>query len=483
MCTLGGYFIYKKNSKINTQLLKDILIHINLRGRDAFGIYNTYIKKKVFSSHNEMYSFVMLNFFNWDNLFLIARAIPATERKETFSLERDTQPFVYKNCISTHNGLISNDKFLRQKYQLKTESNVDSSILPVIFTKFGVVDSLSTLIDGSFAIASLKEDSLYLATNFMPLYYYVEDGIVYWFSDPIVFTKNNLFYQKVPYYYCLSFNKNSESENIYFIGNRNDLDKKKVAVICSGGLDSVTTLFLYKYLGYDVSLIHFKYGQQAEEVEDFITTKISKEYNIPKFTFDVKDFFQKYTVPSVLLNNKKIDFNRLYDAESTYSYVGCRNAFFTLMTMSFCEKMKIGNIALGLNLDDSVYPDNNITYLREFTELSKVSMDVNHFVNIEAPFVHLTKKEIIEIALSINAPLHLNVSCYYPKLVNGEVVACGKCGCDMLRVESFKSLGIKDPIKYAIEQDWKIFEVPKKKIDDYLNYLYIPSLNIINKEN
>jgi hypothetical protein len=56
-------------------------------------------------------------------------------------------------------------------------------------------------------------------------------------------------------------------------------------------------------------------------------------------------------------------------------------------------------------------------------------------------------------------------SCYYPKLENGEVVVCGKCGCCQFRFCSFKMLGIKDTQKYEALPNSKWFDGLKDKIE------------------
>ena len=210
----------------------------------------------------------------------------------------------------------------------------------------------------------------------------------------------------------------------------------------------MTTARLYQVLGYDVTLVHFRYAQHAESVESWAVRQVSERLNLPLIELPVRELFDQ-TVPSVLRNAMQ-QFGRLWDMESTYSYVGARNLIFAAITMGVAEKIGAGRIALGLNLDDSVYPDNNITFLRALEETAYFSLDWNKWVLVRAPFVHLTKKEIIKVGMYVGTPFELHVSCYYPKLVDGRVVYCGRCGCCGLREFSWRALRIVDPVPLSL---------------------------------
>ena len=55
--------------------------------------------------------------------------------------------------------------------------------------------------------------------------------------------------------------------------------------------------------------------------------------------------------------------------------------------------------------------------------------------------VNLTKKQIIQKGISLNAPLHLTWCCY-----NNEINPCEKCDSCALRARGFVQAKIKDPI-------------------------------------
>ena len=55
-----------------------------------------------------------------------------------------------------------------------------------------------------------------------------------------------------------------------------------------------------------------------------------------------------------------------------------------------------------------------------------------HQLKVEAPFVNMTKAEVVKMGLELNAPYELTWSCY-----EGKDVPCGKCGTCIDRAAAF----------------------------------------------
>ena len=64
-------------------------------------------------------------------------------------------------------------------------------------------------------------------------------------------------------------------------------------------------------------------------------------------------------------------------------------------------------------------------------------------IEVITPLIQLKKSEIIQLGLSIQAPLEATWSCY-----SGEIVACGICESCILRLRAFAEAGAIDPIPY-----------------------------------
>ena len=62
---------------------------------------------------------------------------------------------------------------------------------------------------------------------------------------------------------------------------------------------------------------------------------------------------------------------------------------------------------------------------------------------IVTPLIGMSKREIVEVGVSIGAPLELTWSCY-----RNEDLACGTCDSCRLRLRGFREAGMDDPIPY-----------------------------------
>lgn len=63
-----------------------------------------------------------------------------------------------------------------------------------------------------------------------------------------------------------------------------------------------------------------------------------------------------------------------------------------------------------------------------------------HQLKIEAPFVNISKSQIIKRGLELKVPYELTWSCY-----EGGDRPCGKCGTCIDRANAFELNGVEDP--------------------------------------
>ena len=89
-------------------------------------------------------------------------------------------------------------------------------------------------------------------------------------------------------------------------------------------------------------------------------------------------------------------------------------------------------------------------FLNAFKEVARLGTKAGiegKGVEIRAPFLFMTKAEIIKKGAELGVPFHLTHSCYDP---NEQGVACGQCDSCLIRRSGFKEAGIKDPIPYRV---------------------------------
>jgi len=475
MCTLGG-FVRTTARGFDYGMVKRIVEGIDLRGRDSFGVVAWYGKldgfRRYWFTDKAALMPTVQNMISEGAraVMLVGRAIPAAERVDGVNHERDTQPFIAGGIAVAHNGLISNDAELREELHLSDLSPVDTAVLPYLFAQSGDYLEQVEKLEGSFALAVLDsmDAKLRLATNFMPLWMYGDGGCIYWGSDQ---RQSPDHLERVPYHSVVTINLDTGEQHEARL--LNELHPDRVVVVCSGGMDSSTTAVLYKALGYEVDLVHFRYGQHAEEVEEWATAKLAEHLGVHRVSLEMRDVFAQASESLLLRAHGRMSEEeraklRHLDMESTMSYVGARNLVFSSIAMSIAESVGAATVALGLNIDDSSYPDNNVTFLDELTDVGSVALNWHKRVRIRAPFVHLTKKEILEVALAIGAPLDLHASCYYPEFEGDGLAYCGACGCDKLREFSFRALGLIDPVPYRGIRDWSGCQDVNDARPDYL---------------
>jgi len=216
---------------------------------------------------------------------------------------------------------------------------------------------------------------------------------------------------------------------------------KKAIVLLSGGLDSTTLLYYVKSKKYEPLCLIFDYGQrhkkeiiQAKKIAELTNSK----YYIVKFKLD-------WSGSSLIDIRKKLPYHKISEIGKTKTfpstYVHGRNTIFLSFAISLAEARKIKDIFIGANeVDFSGYPDCRKGYFSAWEKLLE-SLGLKNKVNIIAPFLRMSKKEIICLGMKLKVPYGLTWSCYF-----GGSRPCGKCDSCVLRAKGFKDAGFYDPL-------------------------------------
>ena len=139
-------------------------------------------------------------------------------------------------------------------------------------------------------------------------------------------------------------------------------------------------------------------------------------------------------------------------SESVFSdlpstYVPFRNGVFLSIAAALAEKERCDAIFIGVVQEDSSgYPDCSAEFIGAFERALDLGTSRDFHPRIKTPLVHLSKAQIVSLALRIGVPLELTWSCY-----EREDAACGLCDSCLLRLKGFAGAGAKDKIPYAIE--------------------------------
>jgi 7-cyano-7-deazaguanine synthase len=198
------------------------------------------------------------------------------------------------------------------------------------------------------------------------------------------------------------------------------MENKKVILLLSGGIDSTTLLAKLSSENYAVVAISFHYGQK-HRLELNYATDNAKKYGVKKHHIIELD---TVLFKSSALVAPEIDIDTYPNSEmpegEVNAYVPFRNLLFISNALSLAEAMGIDEIYLGFNSDDSV---NFWDCRQEFTEEINRIAALNTSIQIKAPFINLSKKQVIELAQYLNVDLNRTITCYQPN----EAVECGIC--------------------------------------------------------
>ena len=211
----------------------------------------------------------------------------------------------------------------------------------------------------------------------------------------------------------------------------------------SGGMDSTLAAYMMRDQGYEIIAVHFNYDQrtQKKELESF--EAIAKSLDVKEHYVLDLDFFKQLGASALTDRNIEVPTGGVEEGVPV-TYVPFRNGIFLSMAAAIAEKEAAEVIAIGVVEEDSSgYPDCREDYIEAMQKAINLGTKEETNITIKMPLVHLKKSEIVKEALSLDVPLELTWSCY-----KNEEKACGVCDSCRLRLNGFKTAGVKDPIAY-----------------------------------
>lgn len=220
-----------------------------------------------------------------------------------------------------------------------------------------------------------------------------------------------------------------------------------ITCLVSGGMDSLTSAAIAANQGHQLQFLHVNYGQRTEERELRAFFDIAEFYNVPKAKRLVVGISHLEQIGGSSLTDLSMPVTTpdLDNKEIPSSYVPFRNAHLLSIAVSWSEVTGASEIYIGaVEGDSSGYPDCRPEYYETFNHLVAIGTKPETHIEIVTPIIHMTKREIIEIAVARGAPLLLSWSCYQN---NGDH-ACGNCDSCALRLKGFREASIEDPIEY-----------------------------------
>ena len=232
------------------------------------------------------------------------------------------------------------------------------------------------------------------------------------------------------------------------------MDRKKAVLLLSGGLDSTTLLALATSEGHAVHALSFRYGQRhSAEIDS--ARKIAARYGVVQHA--VAEIDLRMFGGSALTADVEVPKDRGVHEPGVIpvTYVPARNTIFLSFALAWAEVLGASDIYIGVNARDySGYPDCRPEFIAAFERMARLATRAgvestdDRPLRIRTPLIDLTKREIIQLGLSLGVDYSLTTSCYDPG-ESGE--ACGHCDACQLRLQGFEEAGAEDPITYLDE--------------------------------
>ena len=222
----------------------------------------------------------------------------------------------------------------------------------------------------------------------------------------------------------------------------------KALVLFSGGVDSTTCLGIAvkKYGADQVLALSVFYGQKhRRELE--AAKNIAEYYGVQLKTLDLSLIFADSDCS--LLEGSSEDIPRESYAEQlsktdgapVSTYVPFRNGLFLSSAASIALSNSCEVIYYGAHSDDAAgnaYPDCSSDFNDAINQA--IYLGSGKQLRVEAPFIGLTKAQVVRKGLELNVPYQLTWSCY-----EGSDRPCGKCGTCIDRAAAFAANGMEDP--------------------------------------
>lgn len=243
MCAIAGYITTKKHSKTAINIFLNILEASETRGIDASGISfvadNKIIYQKAPKRAGKMKNEYKKTLLKYNPNIVIGHTRQKTQGNENNN--NNNHPILTDTGLSmVHNGIISNDDDIFEKYKLERKAEVDSEAIIKLIEYFHIyknkkldesITEASGKLSGSMACALLSFNqprSLYLWARTSPLIlaYHKPTKSIFFFSTEAILENSLKSYRS--YFNGLFINEIVKSKNDFILYEAEDLTGYKI---------------------------------------------------------------------------------------------------------------------------------------------------------------------------------------------------------------------------------------------------------------
>lgn len=230
------------------------------------------------------------------------------------------------------------------------------------------------------------------------------------------------------------------------------MDSEKALVLCSGGVDSTTLLAMavQQFGAANVVALSISYGQRhSREIE--AAKAVAAHYGVQQRFLDLAAIFAESDCPLLAHSAQEVPESSYAqqqaqsDGAPVSTYVPFRNGLFLSSAASMALSLGCSAVYYGAHHDDwagDAYPDCSQAFVDAMG--AAIAEGTGGQLQLRAPFVQMTKADIVRTGLELGVPYELTWSCY-----EGGAAPCGKCATCIDRIAAFRANGVEDPLIMA----------------------------------
>lgn len=218
-----------------------------------------------------------------------------------------------------------------------------------------------------------------------------------------------------------------------------------IAVV-SGGLDSVVLAHLLKSEGHELHLVSYDYGQRHVKELGY-ARGCAAHLRATHDVVDIKALGKVLGGSALTDENIAVPHGHYAAPSMAITIVPNRNAILLTIAYGIAVARGAQLVATAVHSGDHfIYPDCRQEFIESFDAMQRKAVEGcgDADLRLHAPFVGVSKAEIVRVGSSLDVPFEETWSCY-----EGGALHCGQCGTCVERRESFELAGVADPTQYA----------------------------------
>lgn len=220
-----------------------------------------------------------------------------------------------------------------------------------------------------------------------------------------------------------------------------EISKKRVIVLCSGGMDSVVALHEAARTHQVAAALSFHYGSKHNDREIPFAAHHAGLIGTPHITIPL-DFMERLFESHLLKSGAAIPKGHYEEETMKQTVVPFRNGIMLAVAAGLAESKGASGVVIAAHAGDhAIYPDCREGFMRAMEEAIRLGTYAN--VELLRPFISMTKSEIARRGHELGLDFSKTWSCY----AGGET-HCGECGTCVERREAFLLAGLDDPTSY-----------------------------------